>query len=713
MYISLLFYRDFMPNDMTMKKNFLLLIITALLFVSCKESEKKETVHKYTNALIEETSPYLLQHAHNPVDWRPWSEEALAEAAENDKLVLVSIGYSSCHWCHVMEKETFEDEAIAEIMNENCVNIKVDREERPDVDQVYMTALQLIKGSGGWPLNVITLPDGKPIYGGTYHTNSQWKNVISEISKMYREDPARAREYADKVAAGVQEVNLIQGPESSGELSRQVLEESLQNWQPQWDLEWGGNQGVQKFMLPSNLNFLLQYSQLSKDEAAAEHLKNTLDKIALGGIYDHVGGGFYRYSTDTYWKVPHFEKMLYDNAQLISLYSKAYKGFKEARYKDIVYETFEFLEREMKHSEGGYYAALDADSEGEEGKFYIWTMEELEDVLGSDFETFAAYYNINQEDVWEEGKYVLFKTQTDFEFASSNDLNIVEFKEDVMVWKSKLLEKRNNRVRPGLDDKIITSWNALLIEGLAEAYKSFKDERFLNAAESTFDYIMSKSYDGDYLVHSYKENSRRIDGFLDDYAFMASAALRLYEVTSNTHYLDLAKKFDTTVTTEFQDDSSGLYRYKRNNELISKIVKINDGVMPSPNAAVIKNQLELGHILYDTTALANVERAIDVVVPAVIEDAANYSEWSSLLLHKTYPYYEIAVVGEDAIAKARDLQASQLPNTLIVASTTNSDLALFKDRYFEDETYIFVCQNNTCKLPVTTVADAIEQLDHL
>lgn len=689
----------------------LTLLVLLISLGSCKQAKETEGSHKFTNELVHETSPYLLQHAHNPVDWKPWSEEALNEAREQDKLVLVSIGYSSCHWCHVMEEETFEDEAIAAIMNENFVNIKVDREERPDVDQVYMTALQLLKGSGGWPLNVITLPNGKPLYGGTYHTNSQWKQVITEISQLYKDDPQRAREYADKVAAGVQEVNLIKMEDRGRELNRQLIEESLVKWKPQWDRLWGGNQGNQKFMLPSNLSFLLEYATLTDSEEVEEHVRNTLDKIAMGGIYDHVGGGFYRYSTDPYWRVPHFEKMLYDNGQLIGLYAKAFKQFRDPDYKEVVYETFQFLEREMKHPGGGYYAALDADSEGEEGKFYVWGLEELDNSLGGTFNIFSEYFNIHPDRIWENEKYVLHKSLNDNEFAAKNDISIGELKELKENWRKDLLEVRNRRVRPGLDDKILTSWNALVIDGLVEAFKSFGDERFLNAAVETFEFIVNNSFDGQYLRHSFKENSRPIDGFLDDYAFMGSAALNLFEVTGEQSYLKFARKLDQTVREEFRDDTSVLFQYKRENELISKIVKINDGIMPSPNASVISNQLKLAHIYYNRAELEKVEEALALVAPAIQEDASNYTEWASLILKNTYPYYEIAVVGPDALSKSKQLQARYLPNTLVVATETKSDLALFKDRYFEDDTYIFVCQNNTCNLPTTSVDDAIGQLD--
>ena len=540
-----------------------LLFMLALVVIGCKDAKKEEQAHKYTNALIEETSPYLLQHAHNPVDWQPWSKEALEKAKAEDKLVLVSIGYSSCHWCHVMEAETFEDENIAALMNENFVNIKVDREERPDVDQVYMTALQLIKGNGGWPLNVITLPDGKPLYGGTYHTNAQWKKVITDISQMYREDPQRARDYADRVAAGVQEVNLIIADENQIELNQKLLTESLANWSPMWDMEWGGNKGRQKFPLPSNLNFLLDYAILGRQQEVKDHVEMTLDKIMLGGINDHIGGGFFRYSTDPYWKVPHFEKMLYDNAQLMGIYARAYREYNSVDYKAVVYRTFEFLEREMKNPEGGYYAAIDADSEGEEGKFYVWTAEELKDVLGADFDLFAEYYSVKPENAWEEDKYVLHQLITDYDFAAKHSLNIQDFNDQLVSWNEELLTARQKRIRPGFDDKIITSWNALLIQGLLEAYKSFGDDKFLMAAEDTFQFLKEKSSEGGYLLHSYKENSRKIDGFLDDYTYLTRAALSLYEVTAKTKYLDLAENLNKIVNEEFGDSSSPLFRYKR------------------------------------------------------------------------------------------------------------------------------------------------------
>lgn len=688
------------------------LILPFLFLLSCKENQgqQQETSHKYTNTLADETSPYLLQHAHNPVNWRPWSQEALKDAEKENKLVLVSIGYSSCHWCHVMEEETFEDEAVAKIMNENFVNIKVDREERPDVDQVYMTALQLISGNGGWPLNVITLPNGKPLYGGTYHTKEQWTKVLTKISDLYNNDPKKAAEYSDMVAAGIADANLIEPTEDIGSLTKGTLNISVENWKPNWDLMEGGEKGVQKFMIPTNLSFLLDYSLLTGDDSAKKHVQNTLDKMALGGIYDHLGGGFYRYSTDAQWKVPHFEKMLYDNAQMLSLYSKAYKIFKNPEYKEVVLETIDFLDREMKHNTGGYYAALNADSEGEEGKFYVWQEDELQSVLGNDFELFASYYNIKPKAIWEEGKYVLHKPIGDSAFEKEHSIDENRLKVSKKVWHDKLLKVRGERVRPSTDDKIITSWNALLINGFVDAYETFGQKEHLDAAKSILEFLKAKSYKNGTLVHTYKEGSRQKEGFLEDYAFLADASLQLYSATMDIKYLDFANRLTDTAQTRYGDEASGMYRYTDGEELIAKIIKTDDGVLPSPNAVMAHNLFRLGHIAYNTDYTEKSQRMLSAMVPAIIENAPSYSKWNSLLLNTSYPYYEIAVVGKNAESLIKELNQNYVPNTLVVGSTSESSLPLFEDRYFDDGTFIYVCKNTTCKLPVETVEKALEQL---
>ncbi len=688
------------------------LLFPLLFLFSCKEiqNQQQQTSHKYTNALAEETSPYLLQHAHNPVNWRPWSQEALKDAEKENKLVLVSIGYSSCHWCHVMERETFEDEAVAKIMNENFINIKVDREERPDVDQVYMTALQLISGNGGWPLNVITLPNGKPLYGGTYHTKDQWAQVLTKISGLYKNDPKKAAEYSDMVAAGIAEANLIEPAADTGSLTKETVKASVENWKPNWDLKEGGDLGTQKFMIPTNLSFLVDYALLTGDDSAREHVKTTLDKMALGGIYDHLGGGFYRYSTDAQWKVPHFEKMLYDNAQLLSLYSKAYQIFKNPEYKAVVFETIDFLDREMKNTAGGYFAALNADSDGEEGKFYVWQEDELKSVLGNDFERFASYYNINSNAIWEEGKYILHKPLHDSAFISNNSMDQDMLNASKKVWHDKLMEARDERIRPSTDDKIITSWNALLINGFVAVYETFGNSEHLEKAKSIFEFLRAKSYEDGTLVHTYKRGSRQKEGFLEDYAFLTDASLKLYSATMDTKYLSFAQKLTQKSEALFFDSTSGMYRYNDGDELIAKIIKTDDGVLPSPNAVMAHNLFRLGHIEYNTDYTEKAQRMLSAMVPMISEHPPSYSKWNALLLNTAYPYYEIAVVGKNAEPLLKDLHQNYVPNTLLVGSTSDNDLPLFEDRYFEDGTFIYVCKNTTCKLPVETVEKALEQL---
>lgn len=691
-------------------KSYIIGLVSVCCMFSCKENLEKDSTQAFTNELIRETSPYLLQHAHNPVNWRAWSPEIFEEAEKENKLVLVSIGYSSCHWCHVMERETFENEGVAKMMNENYINVKVDREERPDVDQVYQTAIQLIGQNGGWPLNAITLPNGKPLYLGTYLPKKQWSEVLLKINELYRENPEQAKSYADGLSKGIQETNLLEISSEFEKLTPDALQISIENWKPRWDTELGGDKGSQKFMSFNALNFLLDYGILTKDEETLTHVKNTLDKMANGGIYDHIGGGFYRYSTDQKWKVPHFEKMLYDNAQAIELYSKAYAHFKDAAYRDVVFETVTFLNREMKNQDGGYYATLDADSDGEEGKFYIWTIEELKKVLTNDFDLFAKYYNVQEQNAWEEHKYILYKGNDENEFLIANGISKADFKKIKSEWNVKLLSARQERVRPTTDDKILTSWNALLIKALTKAYVTFGEVSFLNYATSTFDFIQLKSYSNSILLHSYKEGSKQEASFLEDYTFLADASLELYSATIEKKYLDFSRTLTEVVIKDFSDSSTGMFTYSKNQELISKIIKTNDGDIPSANAVMAHNLLRIGHIDYAKEYLNKAKTMLTTLLPRVTEFPNGYAHWNSLLSNIVHPYFEIAVVGDKAEQLVKELQEKNIPNTLIIGSVSESEAPLFKDRYFDDETLIYVCQNSTCKLPVKTVAEAIAQM---
>ncbi|MEM9141384.1 MAG: thioredoxin domain-containing protein [Bacteroidota bacterium] len=703
---------DYSDCDSMKNRFFTVFCFVLFAFGSCQENPGRplDTQHAFTNALIKETSPYLLQHAHNPVDWRPWGSKALDLAKEQDKLLLISIGYSSCHWCHVMEEETFEDERVAQIMNQDFISIKVDREERPDVDTIYQTFAQLTDSNTGWPLNIIALPNGKPLYGNTYHTKAQWMQVLSKISDLYRNNPEKAAEYADMVAQGIQDVNKIQPSDDFEILNKATLKESVDTWKPNWDLEWGGDKGRQKFLIPGNMDFLMDYAGLTGDTLARTHVKNTLDKTILGGIYDPIEGGFFRYSTDPEWKVPHFEKMLYDNAQALSLFSKAYAIYDDMGYRDIVQRTKDFLQSRMRHPGGAYYAAMDADSEGKEGKYYVWSEEELKSLLGGDFELFAKYYNINKEAIWEKEAYVLHKLMPDADFCKVNKIVPSDLNVKKKSWRKQLLDARLKRVAPLLDDKIITSWNALLINGFVDAYTAFGQKEDLQEAQAIFTFIQNNSYHNGELIHSYKKGGRQVPGFLDDYAFMADASLKLYEVTMDISYLEFAQEVTKTAITLFSDEASGMFRYKKNQDLIAKILKTNDGKLASPNAMMAHNLFRLGHINYDTDFLKRSKTMLSTMIPAVLESAPGYAKWNTLLLHTSHPYYEIAVVGGNAMALVKELNTRFIPNTLVVGSPVASSLPLFEYRYVDDETSIFVCQNGSCKLPVETVQEALLQL---
>ena len=515
-----------------MRNTFLNILILFFVLISCNSSDlvKKE------NNLINESSPYLLQHANNPVNWNPWNKKFLDIADKENKLVVVSIGYASCHWCHVMERESFQDTTVAKLMNEKFISIKVDREERPDIDQVYMNAVQLMNGNGGWPLNVVTLPDGRPIWGGTYFSKDQWMSALSQIIEIYEKEPEKFILYADRVQEGINSLNIINSEIDNFESIDLVkYSEKLIN---NVDLEYGGFKGAPKFMMPSNLDFLLRYSVQEKNIKAQNIILKTLDKMAYGGIFDHVEGGFSRYSTDEKWHIPHFEKMLYDNGQLMSLYSKGYKISNKRLYKKIVYKIHEYIHSEMKDNTGGFYSSLDADSKINdstyiEGAYYSWEFSELQNLIEEDFELFSDYFNINEYGYWkEENKYVLINSLSDSEFISKHNLSEKAFNKKLSNWTNLLKEAKKNKKKPNLDYKIVTSWNGLMISGYVEAYKAFNDEIFLNEALQAGNFIYSSliKKDGG-LFHNYVNEKSKINGYLEDYATVIQASLDLYEIT--------------------------------------------------------------------------------------------------------------------------------------------------------------------------------------
>jgi hypothetical protein len=697
-----------------------LLIVFLIILGSCKnggsvkneksKQNKLETGNfEFTNELIHETSPYLLQHAHNPVNWKPWSEGAFELAKNENHLIVLSVGYSTCHWCHVMEEESFEDLEVAKLMNEKFISIKVDREERPDLDMVYQTALQLVNGTGGWPMNAIILPNGSPIYLGTYHEKEEWKSILTKFNEEFENNPEKIREYASKLANGVQEVYEQPAKQMANTVTTDKIITGIKEWSSLWDVTWGGNQGQRKFILPTNLNMLLDYSVLQQDADAKIHVLNTLDKVSHGGIYDHVDGGFFRYSTDDKWKVPHFEKMLYDNAQMINLLSKAYKLTGNEAYADVVKETFKFLKTEMRNESGGYFSAMDADTNGEEGVYYVWKQKELQELLGDDFELFSKFYGIQDNEVWENGNFVLNNTISKAIFSKESNLELSELQNKIKQWKGILSTARQKRAKPSKDYKIITSWNALLIDGLLEAYMAIGDEKYLTEAISIFEYIKANNYKNDVLVHSFTTDSKQKEVFLEDYAFLAKSSFALYEVTLNISYLEISKELMTTAIDKYKSESE-LFYYNVSSELVPKIINTSDGVVPSANAIMAQNLFRIGHLEYNTEYLKKANAMGALLVSDFENYAVSYGTWGSLFLQQAYPFYEIAVVGSNAKDLITQINTTYLANTLLVGSSLSSEISLFKDRYDNADTFIYVCQNNTCKLPVKTVEEAFTQI---
>ncbi len=673
--------------------------------------------HEYTNALAKETSPYLLQHAHNPVNWNPWNKGVLQKAKDENKLIIVSIGYAACHWCHVMEKESFEDSTVAAAMNKNFISIKVDREERPDIDQVYINAVQLMTGSAGWPLNVITLPDGRPVWGGTYFKKEDWIASISQIQEIYKTEPEKLIEYATRLEEGIKSMDLIERNTDNDVIKNFNTSAAIDSLKLAFDPQYGGNKRAPKFMMPNNLEYLLRKGVRTNDKTLIDHVTNTLDKMAYGGLYDAIGGGFARYSVDEKWHVPHFEKMLYDNAQLVSLYSKAYVFTKNPLYKDVVTETLDYIAREMTSAEGTFYSSLDADSTTEtgaleEGAYYIYTKEELQKELGSDFEIFSNYYNINDFGKWEDS-YVLIRTDADSIIASNHNISVPQLKKKKAGWRTSLLEYRNKRPKPRLDDKILTSWNGLMLKGYVDAYKALQEKEYLDAAIKNAYFIKNKQLQKDGgLFHSYKDGVSSINGYLEDYAAIIEAYIALYEVTMDAQWLTLAKELADYSFTHFYNEEKGMFYFTSNKDtkLVTRTIEYRDNVISSSNSIMAKNLFKLSHY-FDAP---NYRNASDQMLKNVLPDATKYPgvfpNWLDLLENHQFNFYEIVVSGKNASEKLKELNKHYLPNVLIAASEKESNSYLLEGRSPGEETLIYVCVNNACRLPVNSVEKALQTL---
>lgn len=686
--------------------------------LSCKNQNKPTTNHetKEGNHLKNESSPYLLQHAENPVDWYPWKAEALEKAKRENKMMIISVGYSSCHWCHVMEEESFEDEEVAALMNENFVTIKVDREERPDVDDVYMSACQLSSRRGcGWPLNAFALPDGRPVWAGTYFPKKDWVNILKQFIEDFKTNPAQLEEFATALTAGIQKETSIVGIAESPNFQQQQLENAFENIFKRGDYKKGGREGAPKFPMPNIYESLLRYADFSKNKKADELLNVTLDNIANGGIYDQIGGGFARYSTDENWHIPHFEKMLYDNGQLVSLYAHGYQMTKKDLYKKVVEETLEFVERELMDKNGGFYSSLDADSEGEEGKFYVWEKEAIEAVLKDETtaKIFNDYYDVRKNGNWEETN-VLRVTESKKSIAEKHKITVQELDEILEKSKKLLLKERSKRIRPNLDDKILTSWNALMLKGYVDAYKAFGNPKHLKMALRNADFLAKNMMQNDgRLNRNYKDGKSVINAFLDDYANLAEAFIGLYEVTFDEKWLQKSKQLTDYVTAHFYDKKSGLYFYTSDLDakLITRKMEIFDNVISGSNSVMAKNLFKLGTYFYDKKMLEQSQKMLQTQLKDIERSAGYSANWLDLYLYQVNPPYEVAILGKGFNEKRKALQAAFLPNAFFLGGASEGDLALLKGKLIKGETMIYVCKNRLCKLPVSDVSAALEQME--
>lgn len=664
------------------------------------------------NKLQNETSPYLKQHAHNPVHWYPWDDEALAKAKQENKLIIVSIGYSACHWCHVMERESFENDIIAQTMNKFYLSIKVDREERPDIDQVYMLAVQLMTNAGGWPLNVICLPDGRPIYGGTYFRPKDWQNILLQVAQMWEETPQTALDYADKLTAGIQQAERLPIAPIPEQYTRENLYEIVQPWQASFDNKDGGYTRVPKFPLPNNWLFFLRYGFLSQDQKILDHVHFTLEKIASGGIYDHVGGGFARYSVDGQWHVPHFEKMLYDNGQLVSLYSEAYQQKPNRLYKRVVEETVDWLQREMLAQNGGFYSALDADSEGIEGKFYTFEHDEF-DVLGKDADLFKAYYNITPEGNWQEERTNILHTRSgDTALIAEAGFSEEEWADYLQEVKTKLRAYRSHRVRPGLDDKQIVTWNALVLSGLVDAYNTFDEKSYIELAKEVAKFIQTHCCThGGRLLHQPEDHNRLIPGFLDDYAFSIEAFIRLYEATFDEQYLLFAQGLMEKTIELFYDggQKSFYYTSDQSEELIARKSEIMDNVIPSSSSTVVRQLYKLGVLFDKPEWIAIADQVFANVFPHIKSYGSAYSNWAIQLLDHVFGMNEIALVGKQSDLWRKELQKHYIPNKIMLGGNKSS-LPLLSNRQGLDSK-AYLCRNRTCSLPQESIASLLELIN--
>ncbi|MFN3969210.1 thioredoxin domain-containing protein [Flavobacterium sp.] len=669
------------------------------------------------NELHLETSPYLLQHANNPVHWKAWNEKSLAQAQKENKLIIISIGYSACHWCHVMEHESFENDEVAAVMNAHFVNIKIDREERPDIDAVYMKAVQVMTGQGGWPMNVVTLPDGRPIWGGTYFRKNDWINSLEKLQEIYTQNPQTIFEYAQQLHEGLQSLSVIPKIDSPIEHNLDSLEKLIEKWQKSFDWDFGGMARAPKFMMPTNYEFLLRYGYQTQNQSLLDFTNLTLTKMAYGGLFDTLDGGFSRYSVDMKWHVPHFEKMLYDNGQLVSLYANAYKLTQNPLYKEVIEKTLTFVEKEWLTSEGSFYSALDADSLNaknhlEEGAFYVWTKEELLELLGKDFDLFSEVFNINEFGHWEHGNYVLIQNQSLEQIAENQYIGIETLAQKKKTWEQKLYSEREKRSKPRLDDKCLTSWNAIMGKGFIEAYKALGNPKYLDIALQNADFITKNLWSAEgHLFRTYKNGKATINAYLEDYAHVIHVFIASYETTLDEHWLQNAKQLTDYSFDHFYDEKAAFFSYtsKTDEALITTHFEVEDNVIPAANSVMASNLFRLG-IYFSNSYYENIaEQMVQNIIPTIDYPSA-FSNWLNVLLNYSEQNKELAICGEKAFDYLGQINQQYLPNIIISGSKTDSKLPFLENRFEENQTLFYLCQNKTCDIPTADFQQIINKI---
>lgn len=670
------------------------------------------------NELQQETSPYLLQHANNPIHWKAWNDISLAQAKKENKLIVISIGYSACHWCHVMEHESFENKEVAQVMNSNFINIKIDREERPDIDAVYMKAVQIMTGQGGWPMNVVALPDGRPIWGGTYFKKNDWINSLLKLQQLFLKSPETIFDYAQQLNDGLQSLSIIPKVEASNNLDFTSIEKLVQQWSKSFDWEYGGMARAPKFMMPTNYEFLLRYGYQSKNNILVEFVYLTLTKMAYGGLFDTVGGGFSRYSVDLKWHLPHFEKMLYDNGQLMSLYASAYKLSHNPLFKEVIEKTLTFVGNEWTTQEGSFYAALDADSIDsnghlEEGAYYVWNKAELEELLNEDFELFGKVFNINAFGYWEKGNYVLIQNQSINAIALELKLDEDFIVQKKKKWEQILQQERAKRNKPRLDDKCLTSWNAIMLKGFADAYKALGEKKYLDIALKNAEFIINNLWSSEgNLYRTYKNGTAKINGYLEDYANVIAAFITLYEVTLDENWLQSAKQLTDYCFDYFYDQNIAFFSFtsKNDSKLVAPHFEVEDNVIPAANSVMANNLFYLS-IYFNNSYYEKIALQMTESVIAIVDYPSAYSNWLNVMLNFSAENKELAVCGLNAEEYMKKINGNYWPNVIKAGSASDSKLPFLANRYVEDQTLFYLCQDKSCELPKTNYKEIAKELN--